>query len=383
MTDARQEPPVLSEIRGSLGLITLNRPRAVNALTIEMIDLMMAALDAFEADPAVRVVAVVGAGERGLCSGGDVVALYRAATAGREEECIEFFRKEYALDHRISRYPKPYVALMNGLVLGGGIGLSAAGSHRVVTESTRTGMPETGIGFSPDVGGLKHLAGAPGRTGEHLAVTGLHIGGADAVYIGIADHYVPDASLPELLRALEEVPSRDDADDSAAETPADADARAAAAASAVEAVIARFEQPAPQPPLAAAQPWIEEAYAADAVEQVRDNLAVLSEREPRDEGIAAALAALERNSPTGIKTAWEGIGRARGLTLAQTLEQDFRTSGNAVLGHDMTEGIRAQVVDKDRTPAWDPPSLEEVGRDRVLGFFEPVPGYEDLRLPEG
>jgi enoyl-CoA hydratase len=369
MTDARQEQPVLSETRGSLGLITLNRPRAVNALTIEMIDLMMAALDDFEADPAVRVVAVVGAGDRGLCSGGDVVALYRAATAGREEECVEFFRKEYTLDHRISRYPKPYVALMNGLVLGGGIGISAAGSHRVVTESTRTGMPETGIGFSPDVGGLKYLAGAPGRIGEHLAVTGLHVGGADTVYIGIADHYVPDASLPDLLRALEEVPGGEGADGSAAP--------------AVEAAVARFERPAPQPPLAAAQPWIEEAYAADAVEQVRDNLAVLAEREPRDEAIAAALAALERNSPTGIKTAWEGIGRARGLTLAQTLEQDFRTSGNAVYGHDMTEGIRAQVVDKDRTPAWDPPSLEEVSRDRVLGFFEPVPGHEDLRLPEG
>lgn len=365
MTDARREPPVLTETRGSLGLITLNRPRAVNALTIEMIDLMMDALDSFEADPRVRVVAVVGAGERGLCAGGDVVALHRAATSGNEAECLEFFRKEYTLDHRISRYPKPYVALMNGLVLGGGIGLSVAGSHRVVTESTRTGMPETGIGFSPDVGGLKYLSEAPGRTGEHLAITGLHIDGADAVYIGLADHYVPDAARPELLAALEDLPGEGDA------------------YAAVARLIARYEREAPESRLAAAQPWIEEAYAADAVEQVRDNLAVLAEREPDDDAVAAALAALERNSPTGIKTAWEGIGRARGLSLAQTLEQDFRTSGNAVFAHDMTEGIRAQVVDKDRSPAWDPPSLEEVEQDRVLAFFGPVPGHEDLRLPEG
>lgn len=360
MADKQQEPSVLTEVRGHLGVITLNRPRAVNALNVEMIQLINKALDDFEYDANVKSVAVVGSGERGLCSGGDVVALYKAATGGDRSQGTDFFRHEYDFDYRISRYPKPYVAIMNGLVLGGGIGLSVPGSHRVVTESTRTGMPETGIGFSPDVGGLNYLSKAPGQAGRHMALTGLHVDGGDAIHAGLADFYVPDAAIEDLLRSLESV-----------ENPG-----------AVATTIQDFVVEPPRSELEEAASWIDEDYAADCVEEILQNLEARVEKEPDNELANKALKALRRNSPTGMKTALEGLHRAKDQSLAETLVQDFRTSGNALLAHDLAEGIRAQVIDKDRNPQWQPQTLEEVSREIVLGFFDPVPGYEDLQLPE-
>lgn len=360
MADTQKEPVVLTEIRGHLGVITLNRPRAVNALNVEMIQLVNTALDDFEQDANVTAVAVVGAGDRGLCAGGDVVALYKAATGGNPDEGTDFFRSEYDFDYRISRYPKPYVVVMNGLVLGGGIGMSAPGSHRIVTDSTRTGMPETGIGFSPDVGGLNYLSKAPGQAGRHLALTGLHVDGADALHAGLADFYVPDASIEELLHRLESI-----------ENPG-----------AVATTIQDFTAEPPASDLERASAWIDEDYDADSVEEIVTNLESRVEKEPDNELAGKALAALRRNSPTGMKTAFEGLSRAKTQSLAETLVQDFRTSGNALYAHDMAEGIRAQVIDKDRNPKWQPQTLDEVSRDLVLGFFGPVPGHEDLHLPD-
>lgn len=356
MTDP--ESPVRYENRGRLGVITLNRPKAVNALTQEMLHLIGETLDAVERDPDVTAVAVTGAGDRGLCAGGDIVALHRAATGGDPSEGVRFFRVEYALDHRISSFPKPYLPIMSGLVLGGGVGISAPGSHRIATDSTRTGMPETGIGFSPDVGGLHFLARAPGLSGTHLALTGGHIDGADALHVGLADHYVSDAAVPGLLAALE--------------TAGDAEE--------VGAIVGRFDEPAPAPALREAAPWIDRTYDADTVEEIVQNLHEAADGHDADEPPARALAALRRHSPTGLKTALEGLRRAPRLSLAQTLEQDFRTSCHALAGHDLAEGIRAQVVDKDRNPRWRPATLEKVSREAVLAFFEPVPGVPDLNL---
>ena len=231
---------------------------------------------------------------------------------------------------------------------------------RVVTETTRIGMPETGIGFSPDVAGSWHLGQAPGRTGELFALTGRHGDAADALYLGLADAYVPEERLDELARALESVADPERVAD----------------------VVEGFAVEPPVSGLEEARGWVDEVFAAQTVEQIRDGLIRRVEQAPEDELAAQALAAIRRNSPTGMKTALEALRRAREMSIAATLDQDFRTSGHAILGHDMAEGIRAQVVDKDRNPRWEPATLEEVTREAVLGFFAPVPGQADLGLEE-
>ncbi|MFB9716615.1 3-hydroxyisobutyryl-CoA hydrolase, partial [Arthrobacter methylotrophus] len=193
---------VLFEKRGHLGVVTLNRPQAVNALTSGMVHAMLEQLTAWADDDAVKTVLVRGAGDRGLCAGGDIVAIYDDMLR-HGDQTADFWAAEYRLNSLISRYPKPYVAFMDGLVLGGGVGISAHGSVRVVTERTRTGMPETTIGFVPDVGGTLLLSRSPGESGTHAALTGAHLSGADALFLGLADHFVPSESLPALAEALE------------------------------------------------------------------------------------------------------------------------------------------------------------------------------------
>lgn len=342
------------EQRGSLGVITLNRPRAVNALNYEMMQGMNAALDRFEADPGVCAVLVRGAGERGLCAGGDIVALYRAVKDDPESG-IEFFRYEYALNLRLSRYPKPYIALMDGLVLGGGLGVSAHGSHRIVTERTRAGMPETVIGFSPDVGILNILARAPHHLGVLMALTGLHVSGADALAVGLADYFIPSDRFEDLVEALSRV----------------------AGSSEVNGVLAGMQADAGQSLLATQADWVSRAFSADSVEQIMENVRqVATSGAEGAEFAATVLEVMEQNSPTGMKVALEAVRRAATQSLAQTLNQDFVTTCRAMQGHDLSEGIRAQVIDKDRNPAWSPAGLEEVERGAVLAFFEPTSAGE-------
>lgn len=339
---------------GSLGVITLNRPSAVNALNYQMMQGLNAALDRFEADPGVCAVLVRGAGERGLCAGGDIVALYRAMKDAPQEG-VEFFRYEYALNLRLSRYPKPYIALMDGLVLGGGLGVSAHGSHRLVTERTRAGMPETVIGFSPDVGVLNILARAPQHLGVLMALTGLHVGGADALAVGLADFFIPSARVDDLVGALSGV----------------------ADSSEVDGVLAGMQVDAGASPLAAQAAWVQQAFAADSVEQIRQSVRqVVAAGGESAEFATRVLGAMEQNSPTGMKVALEAVRRAATQSLAQTLNQDFVTTCRAMEGHDLSEGIRAQVIDKDRNPAWSPARLEEVGGGTVLAFFEPTDAGE-------
>ena len=193
---------VLFERRGQLAVATLNRPKAVNALTAGMVAMLLDQLTDWAEDDGVATVLVQGTGERGLCAGGDIVAIYQDMLRGGDRTA-DFWQTEYRVNSLISRYPKPYVALMDGLVLGGGVGISAHGSVRVVTERTRMGMPETTIGFAPDVGGTLLLSRAPGEAGTHAALTGAHLSGADALFLGLADHFVPSGKLPALVAALE------------------------------------------------------------------------------------------------------------------------------------------------------------------------------------
>lgn len=344
---------VLFERRGRLGVITLNRPRAVNALTEGMVDLLLRQLIAWAVDDAVAAVLVKGAGERGLCAGGDIVAIYRDILQGGNGTA-GFWQTEYRVNSLIARYPKPYVALMDGLVLGGGVGISAHGNVRVVTERTRMGMPETTIGFAPDVGGTFLLSRAPGQTGTHAALTGAHLGPGDALFLGLADHYVPSHSLPQLVAALEQ------------ESP--------------ETAVARYAGQPPASVLSGQRDWIDACYASDDAEEIVSRLRAWSGPGQEDAGEAADT--MEAKSPTSIKVTLASLRRAASLTLDETLAQEYRAGMRFLAGPDFREGIRAQVVDKDRNPRWKPATLAEVLPRQVDRFFRPMDGMElDLQPP--
>ncbi|MEW9872120.1 enoyl-CoA hydratase/isomerase family protein [Arthrobacter sp. HS15c] len=337
---------VLFERRGQLGLITLNRPKAVNALTLGMVSAMLEQLTAWAGDDAVATVLVRGAGDRGLCAGGDIVAIYQDMIQ-EEGRAPDFWSAEYRLNSLIAGYPKPYVAFMDGLVLGGGVGISAHGSVRVVTERTRMGMPETTIGFVPDVGGTLLLSRAPGETGTHAALTGAHLTGADALFLGLADHFVPSGSLPALAEALE--------------------------SSTADAAVGRFAKRPPASALEGQQNWIDAAYAGDDAEEIVRRLRAAG-------GDAAAAAdTIESKSPTAVKVALASLRRVRGLSLEDALDQEYRVGLRFLAGRDFREGIRAQVVEKDRNPRWQPATLAEVGEADVEAYFASL-GERELGL---
>jgi enoyl-CoA hydratase len=345
---------VLFERRGHLGIITLNRPKAVNALNAGMVAAMLEQLTAWADDDGVATVLVHGAGERGLCAGGDIVAIYRDILGGGTETA-DFWRAEYRLNSLIAAYPKPYVAFMDGLVLGGGVGISAHGSVRVVTERTRTGMPETTIGFAPDVGGTWLLARSPGKTGTHAALTGAHLVGADALFLGLADHFVPSQSLPDLAGALEH--------------------------ESAEAAVVRFAREQPPSGLEAQRGWIDAAYASEDVEDIVRRLRTAGGAPGGEHGAGPAEAAttIEAKSPTAVKVTLESLRRAKALTLDEALAQEYRVGLRLLAAPDFREGIRAQVVDKDRNPHWKPATLHEVHATDVERFFAPL-GDRELNL---
>ncbi|MEV3870639.1 enoyl-CoA hydratase/isomerase family protein [Streptomyces sp. NPDC049906] len=342
---------VLFHTRGRAAHITLNRPRALNSLTHGMVLRIDGALTEWERDPAVETVVITGAGERGLCAGGDIRAIHDDARDGDGTASAAFWRDEYRLNARIARYPKPYVAVMDGLVMGGGVGVSAHGSVRVVTERSDIAMPETGIGFVPDVGGTHLLALAPGELGTHLALTGARIGAADALLCGLADHYVPSASLRPLVDDLARLP--------------------------VHEALARHVQ-APSPgELAEQREWIDDCYRADTVEEILRRL--LARGRPAAEEAAETLLA---RSPTALKVTLAALRRVRRLgPLERVLDQEYRVSCACLRHPDLVEGIRARIVDKDREPRWSPATLAEVAEADVEGFFAPL-GERELGLAD-
>lgn len=337
---------------GHLGHIILNRPNVINALTHGMVTRIANALDEWDDDDSVATVLLTGAGERGLCAGGDIVAIHRdAVNHGTETE--RFWFDEYRLNARIANYRKPYVALMDGLVLGGGVGISAHGSLRVVTERTRMGMPETRIGFVPDVGGTHLLSRAPGELGTHAALTAANLSGADAIAVGLADHYVDSSALPDVIKAL-------------------------AWENAAEAVRSFTRDYFPQAALTADRSWIDMCYAFDTVEEILSAL-----RASKAPAAQTAAESIILKSPTALKLTLESLRRARSKSnLEETLEQEYRVSLRCLDGPDLAEGIRAQVIDKDRRPQWSPASLEEVSAADVAAYFSGL-GTRELRLAPG
>ncbi|OBG06681.1 enoyl-CoA hydratase/isomerase family protein [Mycobacterium intracellulare] len=339
MTDGSDE--VLTEVDGSVGLITLNRPKAINSLNQRMVDDLTAILTGWAGDEAVRAVVLSGAGERGLCAGGDVVSIYHSARKDGAE-ARRFWRDEYLLNAQIADFAKPYVAVMDGIVMGGGVGVSAHANTRVVTDTSKIAMPEVGIGFIPDVGGVYLLSRAPGGLGLHAALTGAPFSGADAIAMGFADHYVPHADIEAFRRAI--------------------------VGDGVENALAKYTVEPPPSELAAQRDWIDDCFARDTVEDI---VAALAGHGAGPANGAANLIATR--SPIALSVTLEAVRRAAELeTLKDVLVQDYRVSSASLRSHDLVEGIRAQLIDKDRNPKWSPAQLAAVTAADVEAYFTPV-----------
>jgi enoyl-CoA hydratase len=336
---------VIIRAERALRRITLNRPKALNALTLDMAITMTKFLRAWAADPEVAAVLLDGAGERGFCAGGDIRALYDAAKV-KSPLPAQFWSTEYHLDVLIARYPKPVVAVMDGVVMGGGVGLSAHAAHRIVTERSAVAMPEVGIGYFPDVGASFLLARAPGHAGTHLALTGDRMNAADAIYCGFADVHIPAAKLAGLPSFLAGCRTADN-------------------------VRLRLDEisvaPAPGH-LQAGQGWIDDCYGSDEVETIFSRLG-----SSKVEGARAALATLEKVSPTSLKVTLRNVRSALSFkNVEESFQQDYRISLACIAGHDFIEGIRAAIVDKDRNPKWRPDKLQDVTPDIVDRHFQSV-----------
>jgi enoyl-CoA hydratase len=341
-----QEPHILFEKRGALGLITLNRPKALNALTHGMCLGLIRMLGEWAADDAVKTVAIRGAGERAFCAGGDVRAMYESSLAG-SNAAAKFLADEYRADAMVGSFPKPYVALTHGIVMGGGAGVSLHGSHRLADESLTFAMPETGIGFLTDIGATHFLNRCPGETGAYLALTGARIGLADAMALGLFTHAVKRDDHETLLSRL-----------------ADGGHPDAALASLV------FKPGLPS--LERAR--IDMIFAAASVEAILEGL-------DRDSStFAAATAAIMRSrSPSALKFIFRALREDKGKNLADCLKMEYRVAARAVMAHDFREGVRATLIDKDGAPRWHPASLAAVKEADITGYFASL-GARELRL---
>lgn len=345
MHDMTERRDVLVERRGSAGLIRLDRPRALNSLTLEMIRAIAVALDDFAADDSVATVVISGEGDRGFCAGGDIRALHES---GREKtELAEtFWREEFRLNHRIATYSKPYVALMDGITMGGGVGLGAHGRHRVVTERTRLAMPETGIGYFPDVGATWLLPRASGEIGTWMALTGLDVKAGDAIFAGLADVQVASFQLPELVDTLAEMPkgarSRD-----------------------VETVLKNLSDTPDHGPLRQNIDLIQRAFHHASVAEILATLAGES-----GEFAAETRRVMLTRSPTSLELTLRLLRQGReSRNLAECLNRELGACLQILHSADFYEGIRAAIIDKDRNPAWKPETLAEVDAHALEPFF--------------
>lgn len=329
----------------SLRRLTLNRPQALNAITLAMVATMTARLRDWAQDAAVGAVLIDGAGERGFCAGGDIRALYDGAKSG-DSLPARFWANEYRLDVLIARYPKPVIAVMDGLVMGGGVGLSAHAAYRVVTERSAIAMPEVGIGYFPDVGVSFLLARAPWELGTYVALTGSRLNAQDAVICGLANSSMPASRLDELPSVL-------------------ADCRDAEG---VGAALRTLQTSSTPGKFLKARDWIERCFSHETVEEIVEALSSCDA-----EGAAEALDAMRKASPTSLKITLRNVRTARSFgRVEESFQQDYRISLACIAGHDFIEGIRAQIVDKDRKPAWRPDQLADVTPDIIERHFKPV-----------
>jgi enoyl-CoA hydratase len=347
------EPEVLCRVEGRVGRITLNRPQALHALTTAMCRRITEALLAWRREAGVELVMFDHSGERGFCAGGDIRML--AESGARDGlKAREFFFTEYRMNHLLFHYPKPTLAVMDGVTMGGGVGIAMPCRYRVATERTTYAMPETGIGLFPDVGGGWFLSRMPDHLGLWLALTGARVKAADCELLGVATDFVESDRIAELKTALLADPG------------------------AVETRLTEYEGDAGRPPIAQRQDEIGRLFAGDSVEAIVEAL-----RAAGTDWAAEQLKVLATKSPQTLKVAFRQLKTGAGLaTFADNMVMEYRIGARVVQRHDFIEGVRAVIVDKDNAPGWDPPTLEAVGDDILDAIFAPLPsGQEWSPLP--
>lgn len=344
--------------RGGTGFITLDRPKALNALTLEMIRAIMPQLQDWRDDSSIKAVVIVGSGDRAFCAGGDVRAVYEAGRKG-ESLTAEFFRDEYRLNRMIHVFSKPYVALIDGITMGGGVGLSVHGSHRVATEKTMLAMPETGIGLFPDVGATYFLPRLPGRLGLFLALTGWRLGAADALYCGLATDFVPSKDIAGLIDAF-----------ASARWDADTDPE-----SLVDQIIDGVKAQADPAGLAEYRVVIDRCFAASSVEAILEAL----DAEPGD-WPAKVAGTIRKQCPTSLKVTFAQVAKSAGMDFDRAMVEEYRMSQAFMAGPNFYEGIRAILIDKDQQPKWEPGDLASVTPEIVEAYSQSL-GDRDLTFP--
>ncbi|HEY5209535.1 MAG TPA: enoyl-CoA hydratase/isomerase family protein [Stellaceae bacterium] len=328
-------PDILFDVRDGVARVVLNRPDALNALTLDMCLALDARLREWQDDPAIKSVLIRGQGSRAFCAGGDIRRLYDERGGDYPRQ---FYRAEYRLNARLHRFAKPYIAFLDGIVMGGGVGVSVHGSHRIATENTMFAMPETGIGLFPDVGGSYFLSRCPGALGMYIGLTGARLGAGDAIYCGIAQNFVAATDWEKLS------------------SPGS---------------IAPLARPPETAPLAAHRAVIDHCFAQPSVENIMAALMV----EPGPFATAAA-ATLHAKSPTSLKITHRQIGAGRDLGFDDCMRMEWRMVNRVIAGHDFYEGTRAAIIDKDRAPRWQPARLEDVTEQEVARYFAPLDGDE-------
>ncbi len=336
-----RDAEILFAEKGGAGIITLNRPKAFNALTLNMIGLMQARLDVWADDDAIERIVIRAARGRAFCAGGDVRVMYDWGRSGHPN-ALRFFRREYRLNTAVKRCSKPYIALLDGIVMGGGVGVSLHGALRIATENMTFAMPETGIGLFPDVGGTHFLPRCPGEIGMYLGLTGARLKAADALYAGLIDHFVPHDRLEELCAAL--LTGGDAAD-----------------------IAQDFAQTPGRAPLRDRHGDIDRIFCADSIEDIIARL----EREGSD-WAQSTRNDLAGKSPTSLKITFRQIREGAKLEFEDCMKLEFRLTSRILEAHDLYEGIRAVVIDKDMAPAWRPDTLDKVTPEMIDEYFAPL-----------
>ncbi len=349
------ERPVLVSKVGQIGRLTLNRPKALHSLNLEMCEIMSAALREWKDDPSVSAVLVDHAKDtRGFCAGGDIRMLAESG-AGDGVEATDFFREEYRLNTLIKRFPKPYIAIMNGVTMGGGVGISVHGSHRIATENTVFAMPETGIGLFPDVGGGWFLPRLPGELGMWLALTGARLKGSDVVAAKVATHFVPTELLANLVGEIEQA-------DLSIE-----------GAHLVNTILSTRKKPVPEAGFQQYRPLIDECFGKASVEEIIEALAAKD-----DDWCKAQIKILETKSPQTLKVAFRQLREGAAFeTFEENMQNEFRIGWRQVRSADFLEGVRAVIIDKDNQPNWPSGNLQKILPEKIDEIFAPL-GADEL-----
>jgi len=337
---------------GQIGRITLNRPKALNALSMYMVHGMTEALLAWKDDDSVKAVVVDGEGEKGFCAGGDILMLHNSGKAN-DGQAWRFWHDEYQLNTLIKHYPKPYVALIDGITMGGGVGISVHGSHRVAGDRTMLAMPETGIGFFPDVGGTYFLPRLAGEIGMWMGLTGARLKAADCVATGVATHYTPSADLPALIAALESADLGDE--------------------DALELILEEHSGDPGDSDLAVTRGLIDAAFAGDDVAEMLARIT-----EAGDSWSQKQAKIIGMKSPTALKLTCAAIRSGADKSFEDVMRQELRLSSHCLGGVDFYEGVRAVIIDKDNTPNWSPATLDGVEDAVIASYFNALSGDKEL-----